>query len=207
MQIIDISWPITNDIVTYKNKQDVQITPTKNFVEHHAREYQISFGLHTGTHIDAPAHFLLNGATLDQFSLAKLIGPCVVFDLTHVLTAITQQDLVSLNFSNCQIALFKTKNSAWPATGDFDPNFIYLDASAAQYLATKNLVAVGIDGLGIERNQPGHPTHKALLGANILIIEGLRLAQAQAGSYQLVCLPLNIVGVDSCPARAILLKC
>lgn len=206
MNIIDISWPISNQMVTYKNKQDVLISQVKDFASSGVRESKLFCGLHTGTHIDAPAHFLADGACLDQFSLSQLVGSCQVFDLTHVIDKITQLDLINLDFSACQIAIFKTKNSACSEQGDFDPDFIYLDGSAASYLATKNLSAIGIDALGIERCQPAHETHKFLLQANILIIEGLRLSHVIPGAYQLVCLPLNIVGVDSAPARAILIS-
>jgi len=88
----------------------------------------------------------------------------------------------------------------------FNQNFIYLDSGAAQYLSSKNLSVVGIDSLGIERNQPNHETHKILFEHNILIIEGLRLAHVAPAIYELVCLPLNIVGSDGAPARAILIK-
>lgn len=206
MQIIDISWSISNQMVTYKNKQDVLISQVKDFATTGVREAKLSCGLHTGTHVDAPAHFLPDGANLDQFSLDQLVGICEVFDLTHVENCITKQNLEQLDFNGCQIAIFKTKNSASAQTGAFDSEFIYLDASAAQYLATKNFTAIGIDGLGVERNQPDHATHKFLLQAGILIIEGLRLAHVRPGRYQLVCLPLKIAGVDSAPARAILIS-
>jgi len=206
MKIIDISWPISNEMTTYKNKQDVLITQTKFFETSGVREFKLSCGLHTGTHVDAPAHFLSDGANLDQVSLSQLLGECQVFDLTDINNQITQKDLEKLDFSTCQIALFKTKNSLYSTNSEFDPNFIYLDASAAQYLATKKLTAIGIDGLGVERNQPDHETHKLLMQANMLIIEGLRLAHVTPGVYQLICLPLSITGVDSAPARAILIS-
>jgi arylformamidase len=205
MKIIDISWPISNQMVTYKNKNDVQIKPIKEFLVDGVRESQISCGLHTGTHVDAPAHFLEAGLFVDQINLNSLIGKCYVFDLTHVIGKITKADLELLDFGSCQIALFKTKNSAWPNDGVFDANFIYLDQLAAQYLASQDLLAVGIDGLGIERDQPGHPTHKALLSIQIAIIEGLRLEHVLPGAYTLICLPIKIVGVDSAPARAVLI--
>ena len=205
MRIIDISWPISNQTTTYKNKRDICHEPTRTFELDGFRESKISYGVHTGTHIDAPAHFIENGKTIDQINLAQLIGKAKVFDLTYLNEKISNLDLEKLDFSDCKIALFKTKNSLDSATGLFNLNFIYLDSSAAQYLTTKNLMAIGIDSLGIERNQPNHETHKILFESNILIIEGLRLDQVDSGIYELICLPLNIVNSDGAPARAILI--
>jgi len=102
--------------------------------------------------------------------------------------------------------LFKTKNSALKNNAPFDPEFIYLDKTGAKYCVEQKIKAVGIDYLGIERNQPGHETHALLLENNIGIIEGLRLAHAEADQYFLICLPLLIPGADASPARAILCK-
>lgn len=206
MQIIDISWPISNQMTTYKNKQDVLISATRTWESHHSRESILSCGIHTGTHVDAPSHFLEQGKTIDQINLNQLIGVCQVFDLTHIPDRITALDLQQLDFTNCQRALFKTKNSLEPAIGLFNPHFVYLDQSAASYLATKKLLAVGVDGLGIERNQPQHETHKILFEQDILIIEGLRLGHVTPGFYELICLPLALVGTDGALARAILIK-
>ncbi len=104
-----------------------------------------------------------------------------------------------------EIILFRTKNSDLAPTAAFDYEFVYLREDAARYLVNKRVRAVGIDYLGIERNQPAHETHTALLSADIPIIEGLRLAEVAEGHYQLVCLPLAIVGLEASPARAILI--
>ena len=204
MQIIDISWPIRNQMTTYKNKQDVQISATRTWESHQSRESRLSCGVHTGTHVDAPAHFVENGKTIDQINLNQLIGKCQVFDLTHVQDHITASDLEQLDFANCERALFKTKNSLESDIGLFNLNFIYLDQSAAQYLAAQKILVVGVDGLGIERNQPGHETHKILFEHDIVIIEGLRLGHVAPGCYELICLPLALVGTDGAPARVIL---
>jgi len=109
MSIIDISWPISNEIITYKNKKDVVIQATKNFELDGFRESKISCGVHTGTHIDAPAHFMEHGKTIDQLDLSQLMGQAQIVDLTHVTDKITKTDLEHLDFSNCKILLFKTK--------------------------------------------------------------------------------------------------
>lgn len=206
MQIIDISWPISNQMTTYKNKADVLIESTRTWESHQSRESKLSCGVHTGTHVDAPAHFLADGKTVDQINLAQLIGSCQVFDLTHVQTCITDNDLKKIDFNQAKRVLFKTQNSFDNRSGLFNPNFIYLDQTAAQYLANQKINVIGVDGLGVERNQPGHETHKILFEHNILIIEGLCLAQVEPGAYELICLPLALTGTDGAPARAILMK-
>lgn len=204
MSIIDISWPITNNMVTYKNKNDVLIEQIYAFESHGYRESKVSLGMHTGTHVDAPAHFLSDGVTTDQLILEQLIGWCTVFDLTHLNDKITQNDLEKIDFTGCERVLFKTKNSLSANTGLFCANFVYLDYTAAKFLITKNLKVIGIDGLGIERCQPDHETHNILFRHKIWIIEGLRLGHVLPGNYELVCLPLSIMGSEAAPARAIL---
>lgn len=207
MRIIDISWPIMPDMTTYKNKSDVQILQTHSWETSAKRESQLNCGMHTGTHVDAPAHFLESGVTIDQLDLNNLIGPAQVLELGAVKNKqITAQDLSNCEILAGQIILLKTSNSNLAANILFEPDFVYLASSGAEYLASKKIKAVGIDYLGIERNQPEHATHKILFRAGVVIIEGLRLAQVTAGNYQLICLPLNMIGQEAALARAILIN-
>lgn len=204
MKIIDISWPISNDMTTYKDKKDVSIKRIKDFHSDNVREMQLCMGSHTGTHVDAPAHFLENGETIDFVDLDKLVGKCQVIDFTHLDEKISYDDLKNIKI-NSEILLFKTKNSFLSPVAPFDYDFIYLDSSAANYLVENfSLKSVGIDYLGIERNQPAHLTHTTLLEAGIPIIEGLRLQKVQAGNYNLICMPLLVEGADAAPARVCL---
>lgn len=205
MQIIDISWPLSPQTTTYKNKLPLEYTLTHTYENNGMQESRFSIGSHTGTHVDAPLHFLHNGNTINTVNLSQLITPCQVIDLTNVQEKITAQDLKALAIQSGHAILFKTRNSALTATGPFDPNFVYLDASGAEYLAAKNIPAVGIDYLGIERNDPEHTTHKTLFNANIIVIEGLRLAHVNADIYTLICLPLFIQDSEAAPARAVLI--
>lgn len=206
MVFFDISWPITNDMTTYKNKSDIAIKSTKQFEIDNVRETQLCMGSHTGTHIDAPAHFLRDGVFIDQIALDALCGACIVLDCTHITDAITVDDLHDYTIPRGARVLLKTPNSTLPSTAPFKPDFTYLRFCAAQYLVAREVRAVGIDYLGIERNQPGHETHVELLSAGIPIIEGLRLADVRPGNYELLCLPLNLRGLDAAPARAILVS-
>ena len=206
MNIIDISWPITPRMTAYKNRQVVLFTPTKFFEIDQVRESLLTLGSHTGTHVDAPAHFMADGSTVDQTPLNSLVGPCRVLDLGSVAEVITVANLEPFDVQSGERLLLKTRNSNRAPDQEFDQNFVYFGAEAAAWLAEKQVLAVGIDYLGIERNQPGHETHLALLRNNIAIIEGLRFAQVTPGAYTLVCLPLLAVGLDGAPARAILMQ-
>lgn len=205
-KIIDISWPISQNMTAYKDKKVVVVTHTKTWEADKAREALITLGTHTGTHVDAPPHFMQNGPTIDRLDLATLIGRCTVFDMTHIDDCIKADDLKDLAILEDQIILFKTKNSALDPNAPFNPQFIYLNRSGAQLLAAQNVRAVGIDYLGIERGQQGHETHLCLLEKNIPIIEGLRLDHVPAGGYFFCCLPLALDGLEAAPARAILMQ-
>ncbi len=206
MKVFDISWPITQDMTTYKDKQVVNIEQAKTFEADKVRETVFTLSSHTGTHIDAPAHFMQDGVTIDQIHPFYCVGAALVIDMTHVAECIDQKDLEAVKIDPNMIVLFKTKNSAHGPTDPFDYNFVYINASAADYLVKQSIRSVGIDYLGIERNQPDHATHKAFMQHNIPIIEGLRLAHVQAGSYVLWCLPLRMPGLDGAPARALLIE-
>ncbi len=206
MKVIDISWPISESMTEYKDGKSVKFTPTKSVESNGAREWKVSMCNHVGTHVDAAAHFLATGQTIDKMDLHGLVGPCRVLDLTSVTDKIMPDDLEPFGISQGEIILLKTTNSFREPNDRFSYSFVYIDELAAQYLATQNIKAIGFDYLGIERNQPNHETHKAFMQFNIPIVEGLRLGAVLAGNYFFCCLPLHYVGLDSAPARAILIK-
>lgn len=189
----------------YKDRRTVKIESLKQFDCDGVRETMLSMHNHTGTHVDAPSHFVMNGGSSETLSLEALIGPCRVLDLTHVTECITQNDLKQCEIKASERILVKTKNSLRSPTDPFDPQFICVHKDAARYLADLKIACIGIDYLGIERNQPEHETHILLLEGNVVIIEGLRLAHVPPGYYELCCLPLNVLGIDGVPARAALI--
>ncbi len=192
-------------MTSYKNNKPVTFTQEKNFPDDLVRDSKITLNSHTGTHIDAPSHFLADGANIEATPLQNLVGPCRVLDLTNLDSKITSIDLEPFNIQSNEILLLKTKNSLLGNTDPFIPNFVYLDKTGAQFLANKKIKTVGIDYLGIEREQPNHETHCILLEQRITIIEGLRLRGAMGGvNYVLFCLPLALQGLEAAPARAIL---
>lgn len=206
MILIDISWMLTNEITEYKDKKSIKITQTSRYDLNGVREKLLTFNSHTGTHIDAPAHFTKDGKTLDKLALDKFYGPCKVLDLTHIEEKITSKDLENFDIKENDIIILKTKNSELNETDSFASNYVYLEKTGAKFLADKKIKTFGFDYLGIESNQPGHETHKYLLEANIPIIEGLRLKNIEQGKYTLSCFPIFIKDADGAPARAILIK-
>ncbi|HHW48596.1 MAG TPA: cyclase family protein [Clostridiaceae bacterium] len=205
MKIYDISMSIHSGMPVYKNSAEKipVLKVTRDFTSGNVFESKITLDMHTGTHLDAPLHVIEDGKTVESIDLFKVITKCKVIDMTHIATKITRADLEPVNINSGDFVLFKTRNSY---TDKFEDNFVYLDESGAQYLREKGIKGVGIDSLGIERNQPGHPTHKLLLGSDIVILEGLRLAEIDEGEYFLIAMPLKIDRAEACPVRAILLE-
>ncbi|CAM3699631.1 cyclase family protein [Alicyclobacillus pomorum] len=203
-RIYDVSMPIYEGMPVYKNKPEKQpsFQITSNFDTGSVRETRVCLDVHCGTHVDAPLHMVKDGPTIETVGLNELVRECKVLDLTSVTDGITESDLANLPIAEGDFLLFKTKNS-WDTA--FNPEFIYLKEDGAKYLAEKKVAGVGIDGLGIERSQPGHPTHKALFAAQAVIIEGLRLAEVPVGTYLMVAAPLALQGLDAAPARVILI--
>ncbi len=201
--IYDISMTIHPRMPVYKNREEKRprFKTTKTFEKDGVYETDLTLNLHTGTHIDFPLHTLKNGQDSHQHDVQRLLGEAKVFDLTHVTEGITENDLIEHPIEDNDFILFKTKNSA---RDDFDFNFVYLTKSGAEYLVKKRIRGVGIDALGIERNQPNHPTHDLLLSNNILILEGIRLKNVPQGNYEMMALPMPIDGVEALPVRALL---
>ncbi len=202
--IYDISMPINKDIQVYKNAEDKKpiIEASFDYTRSDVYESTLTMNLHTGTHLDYPLHMVRNGKTSDIENLENLITKVKVFDVSFETDHIGLNTIKELDIKESDFVLFKTKNSFLET---FISDFVYLDFEAAMYLEKLQIKGVGIDGLGIERAQKDHPTHKALLGNDIIIIEGLRLKDIKEGMYQMICLPLKITGVEANPARVILM--
>lgn len=165
----------------------------------------ISMSAHTGTHMDAPRHFIADGLTMEQMPLEAVMGRCRVFELDCE-GQITADDLRKLKFVPRQRVLFKTRNStrSW-AMKEFDKDFISIRKDAAQYLVEMGVVTVGVDYLSIGGyGKDVVETHQIMLGAGIWVIEGLDLSGIKDGYYEMICLPLKIEGADGAPCRVVL---
>lgn len=165
----------------------------------------ISMSAHTGTHMDAPRHFIADGRTMEQMPFEAVIGRCRVYELDCE-DQITADDLKKLRLVPGQRVLFKTRNStrSW-AMNEFDKDFVSIRQDAAQYLVEQQVMTVGVDYLSIGGfNKDGVETHQIMLGAGIWVIEGLNLAEISDGYYELICLPIKLEGADGAPCRVVL---
>lgn len=204
MRIWDISMTIEPNMPVWKGREAKKpvFTITRDFKDgDSARETHVAFDMHTGTHIDAPLHFVQHGQSIDGISLSRLVRPVKVLDLTSVTGAILPEHLEKNVVQEGDFVLLKTRNSLEDI---LEGEFVYISAKAAQYLASIRIDGVGIDALGVERDQPDHGTHHALLGAGIVIIEGLRLAEVEEGEYLMIAAPLKVANLEAAPARVLL---
>ena len=203
---IDVSVPLHTGMVHWPDNPPVRIERALSIDRGDAANVSsISMGAHTGTHMDAPIHFIPNGIGIDQMPLDATLGPARVIEI-HDPEAVRVEELRPHALVEGERVLFKTRNSAraWH-TDAFVEDFVYISVEAARYLAEQRVRTVGVDYLSVGGyKKDGAATHQALLEAGIWIVEGLNLASATAGSYELVCLPLKIVGSDGAPARALL---
>ena len=202
MKMYDVTGTIYEEMTVYKNKPEKQ--PKLNQVTTgYVTETRLELDVHTGTHIDAPLHMVVDGDTFETIPMDDLVGQCKVFDLTQVDDGISKKDLERFEIQKDDFVFLKTKNS-YEETFNFD--FIYLAQDGAEYLSQLGVRGVGIDTLGIERSQEGHPTHKTLFAKKIIIIEGLRLKEINQGEYFMVAAPLKLEGTDGSPARVLLFE-
>jgi arylformamidase len=201
--IIDISRPIGPDTPVWPGDPPVAVEPVARVAAGDPADVsRLALGTHTGTHVDPPAHFLPGGATVDTLPLDVLVGPALVADLSGSAAPIDARRLDSLDLPPDTVRLLlKTEAGAGPGRGMVGT----LVADGAHWLAERGVRLVGVDTLSIEPATSTYPVHHILLGAGVVIVEGLDLSAAAAGPYQLVCLPLRITGGDGAPARAVLI--
>ena len=165
---------------------------------------RLDMGAHTGTHIDAPMHFIDGAGGADSIDLEACIGPAWVVDARAIAGCITAADLERLRIPGAETRLlFRTTNSELWRRPAFQEGFVGLDASAAAALAARGVRLVGIDYLSIAPFGDPTPTHRALLERRVVIVEGLDLAAVEPGPVELVCLPVRLVGSDGAPARVV----
>lgn len=165
----------------------------------------LTMGSHTGTHVDAPHHFIDDGPRLGDVALERMVGPALVVDCRGR-RAVDASALAGAPIEDGDIVLCQTDNSARWRAPEFQRDFAYVTLDAAEHLVARGVRALGFDYLSIERfGSPDFPVHHRLLGAGVFVIEGLDLGAVDPGRYLLVCLPLKFPQLDGAPARAVLL--
>ena len=207
MPIYDITVPIRSSMPVYEGDPGVKIDAWSAFAKGDSSNVSIlSFGAHTGTHVDAPAHFVEGARRIDALSLEVLIGPARVLRVPDDLNEIDPEFINLCELSGVERVLFHTRNSTfWNEV--FRKDFTHLLPEAAQLLVDRGIKLVGTDYLSIEKFHSGHHrTHLTLLSNNVVIVEGLNLSEVPEGDYELICLPIKIAegAGDGAPARAVL---
>jgi arylformamidase len=199
--LYDVSLPLSPDLAVWPGDPPIgsEIFPGD------VTTSRWTLGSHAGTHVDAPRHFLPGAPTLDGVELSQLVGPCRLCALPAV-ARITRTTLAALPLAGVERLVLKTRNSAqWVKTPHlFDYDFVGLDLGAADYLVDLGVKTLGVDGLSVEPYAGDGAVHRRLLGAGILLVEGMNLASVPAGDYTLICAPLRLVAADGAPARVFL---
>jgi arylformamidase len=209
MPIHDISLPISESLVVWPGDPAIQITQPSHLDRgDEATVSRLDMGAHTGTHIDAPAHFVPGGAGIDSLDLDLLVGPALVVHAVEC-DVLSADVLKGLSIpAGTERVLFRTHNSERWARGEteFWTDYVGITDDGARWLIERGVRLVGIDYLSVAPFDELVPPHRTLLGAGLIIVEGLDLSKIAPATYQLVCLPLRIVGGDGAPARAILIE-
>jgi arylformamidase len=206
--IYDVSVPIRSGGVVYPGNPPISITAQQAIAAGAgANVSRVDFGSHSGTHVDAPKHFFDDGAGVDLLPLDVLMGRARLIAFGDDIKSVGAVDLRRHDLAGVTRVLLKTRNSSWLASGssEFHPDYTYLAPDGAEYLVGLGVRLVGVDYLSVEQFHSGHHrTHRTLLGAGVVIVEGLVLSEPPPGDYELRCLPLRLVGLDGAPARAVL---
>ena len=205
MKLIDVSVPLDATLPTYPNNTPFSLEPVKRVARGESSNVStLHMSAHTGTHVDAPRHFFDDRPGVEALPLELLIGRARVVEVVSR-SGISAADLSAIDLSEELRLLIKTHNSRLWGSPDFHPDYVGVTESGARHLVDHGIKVVGVDYLSVEQfRAPGAPAHHVLLGAGTIVIEGLNLADVDPGVYEMICLPLRIVGADGAPARVVL---
>lgn len=208
MRIYDISVGISPELPVWPGDPPVRLERVQSMEKGaEANVSQFASGVHMGTHIDAPLHFVKGGRSVEKISLKRLIGRAYVVHLGKA-SVIDARTLNSAGIPpRTKRVLLRTQNSSFWSARDrrFRKDFVAVDASGAEWFVRKGVHLVGVDYLSVAPFDDGTPTHRILLEAGVVVLEGLDLREVRQGRYTLYCLPLKLVGSEGAPARAILI--
>lgn len=208
MKIYDLTLPISPNMILYPGDVPVRFRNTASLAKDGVEATDLGFSTHTGTHVDAPKHFVRGGGAVDAIALEKCIGPALVIELKpSKRLAIEPADLKITDWKHVPRIFFKTQNSQFYKRPRFTNEYRSLSIETAQLLIRKGVKLVGVDYLSIEpTDTKTFPVHKALLKAGIVIVESCNLSGVPAGEYTVSALPLRLKGLDGSPARVVLYR-
>lgn len=203
--LLDVTRLLRPGMPVYPGEPSPELAPVKRMSQgDRADVSKLMLGLHTGTHVDAPRHFLAGKPGVDELPLEALCGPAQVVAILDE-RAVTVRELERLEVAAAPRLLFKTRNGK---DGDdrFHPDYVYITPDAAAWMVRHRVLLAGIDGPSVEQFDSAEPaTHRTLLTAGIVIVENLDLRYAAPGRYHLTCLPLKVKDGDGAPCRAVLI--
>jgi arylformamidase len=205
MKLIDVTVPLDANVPAYPGNTPFRIEPVKRIINGDSSNVStLHMGAHTGTHVDAPRHFFEDGIGAEALAVELLLGRTRVIELLGR-KSIGADDLSSFDLSEDIRVLFKTENSRLWSSPVFHTDYVGITEAGAKHLVDRGVKVVGVDYLSVEEfKSPGAPAHHVLLGGGTIVIEGLNLTDVEPGTYDMLCLPLRIVGADGAPARVIL---
>lgn len=163
----------------------------------------IRMSVHAGTHVDAPFHFVPDGATIESLPLELFIGPALV-QAIDADRYITKEHMEAIDFKGESRVLFKTKNSQLLHQPTYDPNFVAFSVEAAEALVKRGVKLVGLDYLSIAHAEEQVMVHRPFLDRGVVLLEGIDLSEIRPGRYELICFPIRLSGLDAAPCRAVL---
>jgi arylformamidase len=203
---LDITAPLSDSTPRFPGDPAIRITPVRSLER--GDPYRLSalaLGSHSGTHLDAPSHFVPDGVTVDRVDLDLLNGSARVVSIPPTVRAIGPGEVARLPVGTRRVLFASSNSERWARGEGFFEDFVAVTPEGADALVARGVGLVGVDGLSVESDPTQHfPVHHRLLGAGIWILEGLRLAGVPEGEYPLACLPLRLVGADGSPCRAVL---
>ncbi|MFQ5917227.1 MAG: cyclase family protein [Candidatus Binatia bacterium] len=204
MQYYDISLNLSAETVRWVTSQPFELVERRRMGRgDHNNSSGLTMSVHSGTHLDAPFHFVPNGPTIDSLPLDLFVGPAVV----HAVEAdryITAEHVAQVNLGDAPRVLFKTKNSQLLKKSTYDPSFVAFSVDAAEALVARGVRLVGLDYLSVAHADEQIPVHRAFLDHEVALLEGVDLSEINPGRYELFCFPVRLRGSDGAPCRAVL---
>jgi arylformamidase len=205
MKLIDVTVPLDATLPNYPGNTPFSLEPIKRLARGDSSNVStLHMSAHAGTHVDAPRHFFDQGSGAEALPLEMLVGRARVIEVTSR-KGIGPDDLSAVDLSEDVRLLIKTANSRLWGTAEFHQDYVGVTEAGARHLIDHGIKVLGVDYLSVEEfKKPGAPAHHLLLGGGTIVIEGLNLRDVQPGVYEMICLPLRIVGADGAPARVVL---
>ncbi len=205
MKYYDISLSLSADTVRWITSQPLEMHERRRMTRgDHNNSSAVTMSLHSGTHMDAPFHFVPDGTTIDELPLDLFIGPALVHAV-ETERYIKAEHVAAIQLDGITRVLFKTRNSELLKRGSYDPDFIAFSVEAAEALSGRGVKLVGLDYLSVAHaGEEQVPVHRAFLDRGVALLEGIDLSEIKPGRYELICFPIRIRGADGAPCRAVL---